>query len=81
MPKFSAFDLAQATEQVPGRFVVQLTFDELCDAYENAHPTAAAARLRKWREAFGECGAWAIDRDTFARAAEAMTQAGCSRPR
>ena len=50
VPEFSAFDLAQATEQVPGRFVVQLTFGELCDTYESAHPTAAAARLRKKRD-------------------------------
>jgi len=78
MPKFAAFDLAQATEQVPGRFVIQLTFAELCDAYESAHPCDSVTRLRKWRQAFGDRGAWAIDRDTFARAAEAMSQAGYS---
>jgi len=78
MPKFAAFDLAQATEQVPGRFVVQLTFAELCDAYEAAHPCDSVSRLRKWRQAFGERGAWDIDRDTFARAGEAMAQAGYS---
>lgn len=76
MSKFAAFDLAQATDQVPGRFVVELTFAELCDAYESALPSDAIARLRKWREAFGDRGAWGIDRDTFARAAEAMTRAG-----
>lgn len=76
MPKFETFDLAQATEQVPGRFVIQLTFAELCDAYESAHPCDSVTRLLKWRQAFGDRGAWAIDRDTFARAAEAMSQAG-----
>jgi integrase len=41
-------------------------------------PDRRRSRLRKWREAFGDRGAWDIDRDTFTRAGEAMTAAGYS---
>jgi len=78
MPKFSEFNLASATEAVPDREVIELTFGELLDAFIAAHPCDSTGRLRKWRDAFGCGAAWSIERDMLARAAEAMLAAGYS---
>lgn len=78
MPRFAGFSLAEAIEQVAPRQVIQLTFSELCAAYAAAHPCDSLSRLKKWCEALGNDSAWGIDRDTFARAGEAMAREGYS---
>jgi integrase len=78
MSRFKQFNLAQAMSESAAPEPLELTFDELCSAFEAAHPCDTLTRLRKWRAAFGPRSAWSINTEELRHARDAMVASGYS---
>jgi integrase len=70
--RFKQFNLAHAMSVSAAPEPLELSFDELCAAFEAAPPSDTLTRLRKWRAAFGTRSAWSITTEELRHARDAM---------